>query len=327
MKSVWEEGKFIIKLFHCIIFLLNLNHLFLRFIYETIDRSLRDIRDSTKHMGGLTGNNNDTIESYHNIPDLVVFSGDWRQTLPIVVNGSEGQIVDSCLKFSYLWPYVKVYHFTVNMRIKLSGNKDDEDYAKWLLEVGEGKNVDENGMIEIPKIMELESERLGDLVEFVYPSLLENLHNLIWLSKRGIICPTNAEADEVNSFILNLIPGEEFIMKSIDSPEDKPGSMESINTTEFPTELLNTLTVPGLPPHSLTLKRGQVVVLLRNLDPANGHCNGVKYQVKNIKRHVVELISISGVNVGSMLFVPRIVMLTASPALPFQLRRKQFPLK
>ena len=126
---------------------------------------------------------------------------------------------------------------------------------------------------------------------------------------------------------MNLIPGEEYTMKSIDSPEDKNHSKESINTTEFPTELLNTLTVPGLPPHKLVLKRGQVVVLLRNWDLMIGHCNGVKYQVVNVKKHVVELSKISGDKVGSKLFIPRIVMLASTHALPFQLRRKQFPIK
>ena len=53
-----------------------------------------------------------------------------------------------------------------------------------------------------------------------------------------------------------------------------------------------------MPPHKLILKKGMPVMLLRNLDPKNGHCNGVKYVVTFMADHVIEVISISGTNTG-----------------------------
>ena len=82
-----------------------------------------------------------------------------------------------------------------------------------------------------------------------------------------------------------------------------------------------------MPPHLLKLKRGAMVILLRNMDPKNGHCNGVKYIVQNIRPHVLELKAITGSSSGSFLMLPRIVSISKSPSLPFTLRRKQFPLK
>jgi ATP-dependent DNA helicase PIF1 len=41
-------------------------------------------------------------------------------------------------------------------------------------------------------------------------------------------------------------------------------------------EFLNTLTPNGLPPHMLKLKTGCLVIMLRNIDPANGLCNGTR---------------------------------------------------
>ena len=77
-------------------------------IYEAIDRTLREIKQNEAPFGNLT----------------VVFSGDWRQCLPVIVHGSEGQVCDACLKFSPLWKFVKVYHLTENMRVKLSGTTE-----------------------------------------------------------------------------------------------------------------------------------------------------------------------------------------------------------
>ena len=83
------------------------------------------------------------------------------------------------------------------------------------------------------------------------------------------LCPTNAEAEEINTLMINQFPGELVEFKSIDTTED--------NSTEYTPEFLNTCSLPGLAPHSLNLKLGAPVVLLRNMDARNGHCNGVKY--------------------------------------------------
>jgi ATP-dependent DNA helicase PIF1 len=96
---------------------------------------------------------------------------------------------------------------------------------------------------------------------------------------------------------------------------------------EFPSEFLNTINLPGMPSHKLVLKQGMPVMLLRNLDPKNGHCNGVKYVVTFIADHVIEVISISGTNTGKKLFIPRISLISSSATLPFSMRRKQFPIK
>ena len=65
-------------------------------IYEAVDRSLREVRGVDATFGGL----------------CVVFTGDWRQTLPVIPSGSESQIVDACLRFSYLWHDTKVFYLT-----------------------------------------------------------------------------------------------------------------------------------------------------------------------------------------------------------------------
>ena len=92
-----------------------------RHIFEAIDRSLRDVRNDKRTFGGLT----------------VLLAADWRQTLPVVVKGSRGQIVNSCLKSSYIWEHVKEYRLNKNMRILLNG--EDAQFADYLTPCGDGQ--------------------------------------------------------------------------------------------------------------------------------------------------------------------------------------------
>src|SRR6202522_511973 len=65
-----------------------------RHIHEAVDRTFRDLRGcEDKPFGGLT----------------VVFGGDFKQILPVIVKGSRAQIVGACLQRSHtLWSAIHV---------------------------------------------------------------------------------------------------------------------------------------------------------------------------------------------------------------------------
>ena len=146
-----------------------------------------------------------------------------------------------------------------------------------------------------------------------------NFKNGEWLAERAIISPTNLDAEEINNYCLNLLPGKIEEFKSVDSTEE--------NSPDYTPEFLNTINAPGIAQHKLNLKLGAPVVLLRNIDPKNGHCNGVKYIINNMRKHIIELKSISQGNFGSFLFLPRILMVSQTATLPFTLKRRQFPIR
>ncbi|GFX95421.1 ATP-dependent DNA helicase [Trichonephila clavipes] len=72
-------------------------------VIEALNRTLQDIRGYNQIMGGLT----------------VLLSGDFRQTLPVVLRGTRADIVKACLKTSFLWPHIKVVSLRINMRVHL----------------------------------------------------------------------------------------------------------------------------------------------------------------------------------------------------------------
>ena len=95
----------------------------------------------------------------------------------------------------------------------------------------------------------------------------------------------------------------------------------------YPTEFLNTIELQGIPSHHLELKPGAVVILLRNLNPSEGHVNGTRYIVQNLLPHVIDATAISGSKIGNKIFIPRIWLASKDPSLPFEMKRKQFPVK
>jgi hypothetical protein len=48
-------------------------------------------------------------------------------------------------------------------------------------------------------------------------------------------------------------------------------------------EFLNSRSPAGLPPHCLRLKVGMPVMLLRNLHPQRGDCNGTRYVIRSLQ--------------------------------------------
>ena len=76
---------------------------------------------------------------------------------------------------------------------------------------------------------------------------------------------------EMNEHVLRGMPGEEHVLFSAD-----PIASGGDSAANYPVEFLNSLNLSGLPLHDIKLKVGAVVMLLRNLDPHSGLCNGTR---------------------------------------------------
>ncbi len=75
--------------------------------------------------------------------------------------------------------------------------------------------------------------------------------------------------------IPNEIPGNAKTYKPIDTV------MNQDEVVNYPTELLNSLDLPGFPPHTLILKTRVPIILLRNINPPQ-LCNGTRLSVKTL---------------------------------------------
>ncbi|GBP71922.1 hypothetical protein EVAR_38255_1 [Eumeta japonica] len=120
-------------------------------------------------------------------------------------------------------------------------------------------------------------QKAYELVQKVFPNITQNYKNHQWLSVRAILAAKNIAIYTINFTIQNEIPGETTTYESIDAVVNQD---EVVN---YPTEFLNPLDLPGMPPHVLTLKIGAPIILLRNINPLR-LCNGTRLSVKKMKR-------------------------------------------
>uniref|UniRef100_A0A0L8FS17 DNA helicase Pif1-like 2B domain-containing protein n=1 Tax=Octopus bimaculoides TaxID=37653 RepID=A0A0L8FS17_OCTBM len=141
-----------------------------------------------------------------------------------------------------------------------------------------------------------------------------NFTNTVWLANRAIVTPTNEAAQFMNDFLLTRIPGELKIYRSSDIVD---------NETLYPIEFINKLTPTRFPPHILKWKKKCCIMLLRNLDATNGHCNGTRYIIVSLHDYVIEAEVASGPYAGSTL----IQRVSQEMEFPFTFTRKQFPVK
>lgn len=84
----------------------------------------------------------------------------------------------------------------------------------------------------------------------------------------------NKDVDALNATIQNFFPGQLVSFKLVDTV------MNHDDVVSYPTEFLNSLELPGLPPHNLQLKVGSVVIMLRNINQPP-LCNGTRLAVKS----------------------------------------------
>ncbi|CAN0924935.1 ATP-dependent DNA helicase PIF1 [Linum grandiflorum] len=146
------------------------------------------------------------------------------------------------------------------------------------------------------------------------------------LPSRAIVTPTNDMVTEINDYILDRLSGQQHIYLSSDTLTS-PGSDQTSLEMEYPTEFLNGLSYNGMPEHQLRFKKYSIVMLLRNLNPAAGLCNGTRILITHLGTNVIRGLIVGGTFEGTIAIIPRIVLDKADPKWPFILKRRQYPLR
>jgi ATP-dependent DNA helicase PIF1 len=162
---------------------------------------------------------------------------------------------------------------------------------------------------------------LDTLIESIFPNLNANMTNKDYITSKAILSTRNDWVEDINLKMINKFHGGEMLYHSFDEAVDDPHN-------NYPQEFLNTLTPNRLPPHVLKLKIGCLVILLRNLDPANGLCNGTRLVVRGCQRNSIDAEIVLGQHAGKRVFLPQIPLCPSDDEMfPFQFKRKQFPIR
>lgn len=270
---------------------------------EALNITLQDLRNNQQLFGGTT----------------ILLSGDFRQTLPVITRSTPADELNACLKSSKLWRSVQKLNLTTNMRVQLQNDESAVTFSKQLLDIGNGKiPIDLTGLIIFPQNFCILKESKEDLIESVYPNIAQQYKNHNWLSERAILAAKNKDVNDLNIAIQYKIFGETFTYKSINC------LMDQNEVVNYPTEFLNSLDLPGVPPHILQLKIGVPIILLRNINQPK-LCNGTRLAVKKLMKNLIGAIILTGKYKGEEVLIPRIPIIPSD--MPFNFKRIQFPVR
>jgi len=272
-----------------------------RYALEIMDRTLRDIMNNDLPFGGK----------------IVILGGDFRQLLPIKVRGTRSEIVNLSIKFSPIWKHFVNYSLIQNMRVL----PEEIEFAKFLLDMGDGILNDSNDNIQIPECCIAPIN--VDIVEDIYGDLIRK-KEFDKITKCAILSARNIDVDEINKKVVELldITGER-IYTSIDSTVNC-GDNGDIGEALLP-EYLNSLSPSSLPPHELRL-RPNYIMLIRNLSINEGLCNGTRLMIIELTDHLLKCKILTGDKTGDIVFLNRITLYCEN-VYPFTFSRRQFPVK
>ncbi|XP_058216366.1 uncharacterized protein LOC131327288 [Rhododendron vialii] len=272
---------------------------------EALDYLLRDLTENDTLFGGK----------------VVVLGGDFRQVLPVIPKGTWIDCINASLVRSYIWPELAKFKLKENIRAKA-----DPAFSAYILRVGNGQEKENDaGEINLPPTLILQPttrmQPLDQLIQFVFPSF--DLHTLdpLSLTNSAILTPKNLAVDEINEAIIAKFPGKEQTYLSFDEASDPTQQGLYI-------DFLNSVTPQGMPTHHLRLKKNSPILLLRNINPSQGLCNGTRLICKEFKTHLIVAQIAVGERKGTTIFIPRIPLQPNDPQhYPVQFTRRQFPVR
>ncbi|CAI0476118.1 unnamed protein product [Linum tenue] len=233
-----------------------------------------------------------------------------------------------------------VLHLSENMRVDSSSANNQLDFhgmnfGRWTLSIGNGtmpaRSFKENqpaDWVEIPEALLIQTvgSPVQTMATEIYTDFQQRYHNISYLTERSIITPTNRNVTEINAHMLALVPGTGRSYYSSDTLHTDAADSYRIEA-EYPTEFLNGLSFNGYPEHNIELKVFTPVMLLRNLNPAIGLCNGTRLMVIYLGHYVIRGIIMGGTFSGKTVAIPRIVLNINDHRWPFVLKRRQFPVR
>ncbi|XP_074293400.1 uncharacterized protein LOC141620425 [Silene latifolia] len=273
---------------------------------DAVDLLLRDLCNAKITFGGK----------------IIVFGGDFCQVLPVIPHKSQREAVEASLVNSPLWPGFIKFRLTENMRAR-----EDPIYSAFLLSLGNGElQTEENQYVQLPEEIVRHPtdggpDPINEITSVAFPELDLIEFSSDIFTTRAILTPMNEDVDAINSVLIDKFPGEPVIYKSYDTVLDDKCNI-------YPAEFVNKLCPGGMSPHELILKENCPVILLRNILPSFGLCNGTRLLCKRFSPNLIECVITTGHHKGEHVFIPRVKLRPSESAnYPFQFQRNQFPIK
>jgi PIF1-like helicase len=179
---------------------------------------------------------------------------------------------------------------------------DQSSFANWQLEIGNGNANSPINSVDCVLSQPSKAKTINQLIDSVFGQAF-GPSNPDYVNK-AVLRSHNEYSRKVNSMILTRLERPVSTYLSADCPVDESESTDAIFSIKF----LHLPTPTGLPPHNLQLKRGLIVVLLRNLSINKGLCNGTRLFLLNSGQQIIIGEILVGNKKGEFFMIPRITL-------------------
>ncbi|XP_026400441.1 ATP-dependent DNA helicase PIF1-like [Papaver somniferum] len=208
---------------------------------------------------------------------------------------------------------------------------ENRAYADFLLKVG-SEPVDK---VYLPSAVNVCKNR-RELITKLYPCLTKTQ---IWrgdeecyeqvskeeLTNKMILTARNDDVNEINVEALNFLDGDTHTYLAVDMlTPDESGRIPPISN-----EFLQNLNPQGMPLFKLQLKVGCPIILMRNLAPLEGLCNGRRLLVTHCGKYLIQAKIVTGKKrkIGEKVMLPSISFQPNISELNINMLRRQFPIR
>jgi hypothetical protein len=270
---------------------------------------------------------------------ILITIGDNHQITPVIKRGTREQILASSFYQSHFFGACEKFAFTKNLRL-IGASPEQLAYAELIDDITVGRYDREGGEVFRRETDEDTSadERAGQTkvvlptiktfllpgqaIDFVHPDGFGGTS----IRDSCILAATNERVDHWNTEIQKLNPKPAVDLLSadeIDQCDDPKGYLSALLTTE----VLNRFSRSEIPDHKLTLKEGDVCILLRSMDRKRGFTSNRRVRIVKISTFAVR-VQLLDEPTAVFAIIPRV---TFNATLPyghsFTIARKQFPLR
>ncbi|PHT31422.1 hypothetical protein CQW23_27759 [Capsicum baccatum] len=175
--------------------------------------------------------------------------------------------------------------------------KELRKFANWILAIGDGNiggSIDGIETIQTPDDLLIKDyvDPISIIVESTYHDFYHYSRDLDYLQQRAILAPTLDMVESINDFMVLLYNPEKTYLSSdtVFMSDHSFTALEHVHTPKF----LNSIKCSEIPNHSIKLKVGVPIMLLRNIGQLLGLCNGMRLIITRLGNRVIEAKVLSG---------------------------------
>jgi hypothetical protein len=130
------------------------------------------------------------------------------------------------------------------------------EFARWQLEVGQGKHIDQQSTISLPDHFKCRENTVASLIDTIYPGITTSNLPLQYFAEHTILSSLNSDIDSLNGKELEDFPRPVQVFHSADSIPTSEQTGEEDVMLNYPVEYLNEINCTGILLAKLEVKIG-----------------------------------------------------------------------